>query len=68
MRSKIVFLLALGLLSAAGSAQGPDSLIGKAAPAIKVKSVLNTEKVPGGGTSLAKLKGKVVVLDFWAFW
>ncbi|MFY9233351.1 MAG: hypothetical protein WAO58_02725 [Fimbriimonadaceae bacterium] len=68
MRNKIVFSLALGLLAAVGLAQGPDSLTGKKAPNITVKPLFNTEKIPGGGTNLAKLRGKVVVLDFWAFW
>ena len=39
----------------------PD-LIGKAAPALKAKAL------DGGEIDLAALRGKVVVLDFWATW
>lgn len=44
---------------------GPEKLVGKAAPALKVTQWLNTG---GKALSLDKLKGKVVVIDFWAFW
>jgi len=45
--------------------QGPQSLVGKPAPKLTTQNWANTS---GQGLSLAKLKGKVVVLDFWAFW
>jgi hypothetical protein len=40
-------------------------LVGKPAPELKVQAWLNT---PTATMSLAKLKGKVVVMDFWAYW
>jgi len=41
----------------------PASLIGKAAPALRMLKWYNNE-----ATSLQQLKGKVVILDFWATW
>ena len=39
------------------------------APALEmVASWMNTEKTMGTATTLADLKGKIVVLDFWATW
>ena len=45
--------------------QGPQSLVGKPAPKLTTQNWANTS---GQALSLAKLKGKVVVLDFWATW
>jgi len=42
-----------------------DALEGKAPPALQVENWLNTDGKP---LDLAKLKGKVVVLDFWGTW
>jgi cytochrome oxidase Cu insertion factor (SCO1/SenC/PrrC family) len=39
--------------------------VGAMAPAITVANSLNWE---GGPTTLESLQGKVVVLDFWAYW
>jgi thiol-disulfide isomerase/thioredoxin len=52
--------LCLGLLPAAVLAQG--TLAGQAAPALVFKDLAGAE------VSLAALKGKVVVVDFWATW
>ena len=49
-------------------AQDPTTLIGKKAPALKAKALMNSAGVKGGGANLSLLKGKVVVLDFWAYW
>jgi thiol-disulfide isomerase/thioredoxin len=43
--------------------KGATELEGKPAPAFKADYALN-----GKVTSLANLKGKVVILDFWAMW
>ncbi|AIE87439.1 TlpA family protein disulfide reductase [Fimbriimonas ginsengisoli] len=66
MRTKIASLILLlaSLSLAAGQQKGP-SPVGKPAPALQVGHWLNTKGAP---LSLDKLKGKVVVLDFWAFW
>ncbi|AOS43914.1 Thiol-disulfide oxidoreductase ResA [Lacunisphaera limnophila] len=53
-------ILCLGLLPAAALAQG--TLTGQAAPALVFKDLAGAE------VSLAALKGKVVVVDFWATW
>jgi len=55
----LALVLALGL-PACGPAPRPGEL--KAAPAFELPD-LN-----GGRTSLASLKGKVVIVDFWATW
>lgn len=47
------------LLTEAGE---PDQLVGKAAPAFELKDL------DGNAVSLESLKGKVVVVDFWATW
>ncbi len=55
-----LLLVTLGLVATASAA--PASLIGQPAPALVLKD-LNGKEV-----SLAALKGKVVVVDFWATW
>ena len=42
-----------------------DALEGKAPPKLQVSDWMNA---PKGGLELAKLKGKVVILDFWGVW
>lgn len=64
MRSLFVFVGILAASLAGFADEKQMSLVGKAAPALKVESWLNT-KAP---LVLSKLKGKVVVLDFWAHW
>lgn len=55
-------LLALTLPAFSLSAQSIDDLVGKPAPAWSLQT-------PDGKTvSLASLKGKVVLIDFWATW
>ena len=39
---------------------------GKAIPDFKAEKWMNTEK--NEALNLAKMKGKVIVLDFWAHW
>jgi thiol-disulfide isomerase/thioredoxin len=65
-----VVLVALGLglvlvggVSAADEKDDFASLIGKPAPDLKGEFALN-----GKPTSLSDLKGKVVLVDFWAVW
>ena len=43
--------------------QDLSHLEGKEAPALEVNNWMNTE-----GLTLADLKGKVVVIDFWGVW
>ena len=42
-----------------------ESLIGQAAPELGIEKFL---QAPEGEKSLSALKGKVVVLEFWATW
>jgi cytochrome oxidase Cu insertion factor (SCO1/SenC/PrrC family) len=66
MKAKLLVLGALAVAALTSSAaQSPNSLAGKKAPALTVQNWANTN---GKTLSLAKLRGKVVVLDFWAFW
>jgi peroxiredoxin len=53
-------LAVLGLALAAAAL--PASVVGQAAPALTFKDLAGNE------VSLAALKGKVVVVDFWATW
>ncbi|MDQ5978475.1 MAG: hypothetical protein QG602_1449 [Verrucomicrobiota bacterium] len=53
-------LVTLGLALLAGSASA--SVVGQPAPAVTFKDLAGKE------VSLASLKGKVVVVDFWATW
>ena len=67
MRKVMIVVLAAGVvlslfyISAWGDKKG---LVGKAAPEIALASSLNSTGKP----SLASLKGKVVLLEFWATW
>jgi len=56
-------LLAVCAPAPGGEKKAPSPLIGKPAPPIAAEYALN-----GVPASLADLKGKVVVLDFWAIW
>lgn len=68
-QSKLLTALAvlLAAIACAGPGQQPSprNLLGKAAPELKVDSWANST---GKALKLSDLKGKVVVLDFWAFW
>ena len=44
-------------------AQSPNTMVGKPAPKLQVAQWMNSKP-----TNLSALKGKVVVLDFWAYW
>jgi cytochrome oxidase Cu insertion factor (SCO1/SenC/PrrC family) len=62
--------LLLALVTAFGCAvgqtpPGPESTVGKPAPKLSVSNWINAH---GKALSLDKLRGKVVVLDFWAYW
>ena len=46
-----------------GDRTAKDPLEGKAPPALRVESWMNSEPL-----ELASLRGKVVVLDFWGTW
>lgn len=75
---KLIPLLILAILAGAGVAQeddfkrerrpetakGKDALEGKSPPRLQVGKWLNSKS----RISLTKLKGKVVVLDFWGTW
>src|SRR5687768_15507954 len=47
-------------------AQVPTIKVGDTAPEIKLEKLLQAP--PGADTSATNLKGKVVVLEFWATW
>jgi len=60
------FLLVVAVAAASLTfAQNASDLVGKQAPALKVSNWMNTKGKP---LSMKSLKGKVVVLDFWATW
>lgn len=66
MNRPLKFLGALLLLLAMSVpivVAAPENLVGKAAPTFALKNVTSGETV-----SLEALKGKIVVLDFWATW
>ena len=44
------------------------SLVGSPAPELDLSWVVRADGSPAGWTKLSDLKGKVVVLDFWATW
>ena len=56
-------IMAALLLVAVSFAQSPKALVGKKAPELQLSGWLN-----GKTAAISKLRGKVVVLDFWAFW
>jgi len=57
----ILAIVAAAAVVVACGPNDPSGLVGKPAPEIKVLAVL-----PKGDVKLSNLKGKVVVLDFWA--
>jgi thiol-disulfide isomerase/thioredoxin len=62
----VVLVLGLALVAATPALAGKgdaEALIGKEAPAIDADFALN-----GKPTKLSDLKGKVVLVDFWAVW
>jgi len=59
---KIVATLALAAIALTSAFAGPETLKGKAIPTFTMKSVT------GKSYTNKSLKGKVVVLDFWATW
>jgi len=70
MRWKSVLLIPVAALIgcsvdvASTSSDQSNPLIGKKAPELAVDHWLNTAKP----LALAALRGKVVVLDYWAYW
>jgi thiol-disulfide isomerase/thioredoxin len=60
--SAVAFGLLLGLVSRVARAEGPEDLKGKAAPDFTLTTTGGKE------ITLSKLKGGVVVVDFWATW
>ena len=63
MNTKSLFAAGLALtLAASALAQDPSSLVGKPAPAFKMTDT------KGKVHTNASLKGKVVLMDFWATW
>ena len=59
----ILCLAAAAYASLPASAQDPNTMVGKPAPKLQVANWMNSKPL-----TLSALKGKVVVLDFWAFW
>jgi thiol-disulfide isomerase/thioredoxin len=60
---RIPFLVALGLFAITlGASTQEKEILGKVAPEFHLDSF------SGGTVKLSSLKGKVVVLDFWAVW
>lgn len=65
MKAKLAILcLAVAALAfTPASAQNPNTMLGKPAPKLQVGNWMNSKPL-----TLSALKGKVVVLDFWAHW
>jgi thiol-disulfide isomerase/thioredoxin len=63
-QAAIVVWIVLGILACAVNAAGGAVKVGQKAPEIKAQKWLNTT----GEVSLAKLRGKIVVVEFWATW
>lgn len=61
LKPSLLTFAAAGLVLASCGSQEPKGPVGKVAPKFKVSPI-----VPRGDVTLASLKGKVVVLDFWA--
>jgi len=59
---KTVTTIALSILALTSAFAGPETLKGKPIPAFAMKSVTGTSYTD------KSLKGKVVILDFWATW
>jgi len=58
----VAFALAAGLVARHAFAEGPEDLKGKTAPDFSLKTTKDKS------VTLSDLKGKVVVVDFWATW
>lgn len=61
MKRSLTFLLALGLCADGALAQGA---VGSLAPEIEAREWYNAPPA----THLADLRGKVILLEFWAPW
>lgn len=59
----VLCLAAAALACVPATAQNPNTMVGKPAPKLQVASWMNSKPL-----TLSALKGKVVVLDFWAYW
>ena len=58
----VAVLVAIGTRGAIGGSDGTEALIGKQAPDFSLKTVDDREVM------LSALRGRVVVVDFWATW
>lgn len=57
--------IGIALLAAASAARAEwNSLLGKEAPSVTVESWIN----PAEGETLEDLRGRVILLEFWATW
>lgn len=63
MSKRKFFIFVFSLLMAVSVAYGGEVRIGQAAPEISAQGWINSKPL-----SLAKLRGKVVVVEFWATW
>jgi len=61
MKRSLSLFLSLGLTAAAAQAQGS---VGSMAPEIEARDWYNSPPA----TSLSELRGKVVLIEFWAPW